>query len=184
MYLPQTRKALDLKIYMDTDEALRRYWKIRRDMGKRGYSREEITAQIEKRIPDAVRYIYPQKEFADIQITYFDSTLKDGLEQGHEVVLGLKLSISISIDLEEMLVNLERYGVSAGQRHCRDLKHQEIVFDGKELENKIIDFQKIAQQTIPQYVELFADRIYWENGIDGILQLFILVLISTKMREG
>ncbi len=182
LYLPQTRKALDLKIYMDTDETLRRLWKIQRDTGKRGYSSEEIIRQIEKRIPDAMQYIYPQKEFADLQITYFDSTLKDCFDAGHEVVLSLKLSISISIDIEEILMNLEQYAIIIRQNHCKDLKHQEIIFDGRDFTKQKIDYQQIAHDTIPQFDELFVDRIVWEDGIEGILQLFILAIISVKMR--
>lgn len=182
LYLPQMRKSLDLKIYMDTDEKLRQLWKIQRDTGKRGYGKKEIISQIEQRIPDAARYIYPQKEFADLCITYFDSTLNSRLEIEHEVLLSLKLSISISIDIEEMLVSLEPYGVTIRQNYCNDLKHQEIIFEGKYFQDKKIDYHLIAQQTIPQFDELFVDPIVWENGIDGLLQLFILVMISAKMR--
>lgn len=75
MYLPQARKNLDLKIYMDVNETLRRYWKIQRDIAHRGYSKETILKQIEDRIPDAVKYIYPQKKYADMIIQYYDKTL-------------------------------------------------------------------------------------------------------------
>ena len=61
LYLPQTRKNLDLKIYMDSDEKLRRFWKIQRDTSKRGYSKIAILKQIEDRMPDAVKYILSAK---------------------------------------------------------------------------------------------------------------------------
>ena len=68
MYLPQTRKYLDLKIYMDIDEQLRRYWKIQRDMKHRGYSEQKILQQVEERMQDAEKYIYPQRDYADMRI--------------------------------------------------------------------------------------------------------------------
>ena len=52
---------IDFKIYIDTDESLRRHWKILRDTKKRGYSTQKILEQIEARMVDAVKYIYPQK---------------------------------------------------------------------------------------------------------------------------
>ncbi len=182
LYLPQTRKALDLKIYMDTDETLRRFWKIQRDTGKRGYSADEIIRQIEKRIPDAQKYIYPQKEFADLRIIYFDKNLKDCFDVDHKVTLSLKLSISISINIEDILISLEQYGVRAEQRYCEDLKHQDIVFDGADLSYKNIDFSKISKECIAQFDDLFATKICWQENINGILQLFILVVISAKLR--
>jgi uridine kinase len=60
-YLPLMRRQLDLKIYMDPEENLRRFWKIERDTSTRGYSTDKILSQIEQRMPDAQKYIYPQK---------------------------------------------------------------------------------------------------------------------------
>lgn len=182
LYLPQTRKALDLKIYMDTDETLRRFWKIGRDTGKRGYTNEEIIRQIEKRIPDAEKYIYPQKEFADLNVRYFDQTLTDCCDLNHEVCMSLELSVDISVDVEPVVVDLLRCGVKVEHTYCDDLKHQTIAFDGATLAGKEIDFQQIATDHIEQFEELFPHKIAWENSISGLLQLFILVIICAKMR--
>ena len=65
---------------------LRCYWKLGRDQGDRGHGREEVMTQIEKRRVDAEKYIYPQKQYADLVIRYFDEGLaqdgsrKDGKE--------------------------------------------------------------------------------------------------------
>ena len=40
-YLPKLRKNIDLKIYIDTDDKLRRHWKIIRDTKQRGYNLEK-----------------------------------------------------------------------------------------------------------------------------------------------
>ena len=61
LYLPQMRRNTDLRVYLDTDENLRRYWKIQRDTKSRGYSKEKVLKQILERLPDARKYIYPQK---------------------------------------------------------------------------------------------------------------------------
>ena len=45
----------DLKIYVNTQEELREHWKVKRDIQKRGYTREQVLAQIELRKPDASR---------------------------------------------------------------------------------------------------------------------------------
>ncbi|MBE3595420.1 MAG: phosphoribulokinase [Hydrogenibacillus sp.] len=71
LYLEKLREALDLKIYFDTDTRLRVRWKVRRDAATRGYTEDEVLAEIERRKPDVERYIEPQKAFADIVIKYF-----------------------------------------------------------------------------------------------------------------
>ncbi|CAB1129191.1 Phosphoribulokinase [Candidatus Hydrogenisulfobacillus filiaventi] len=70
LYLERLRDALDLRIYFDTDTELRVQWKVRRDSGARGYTPEEVMAEIERRRPDVEHYIEPQKAFADIVIHY------------------------------------------------------------------------------------------------------------------
>jgi len=61
----------DLSIYMDTDEDLKTQWKIERDTKKRGYTKEKILEQINKRKNDYKLYIEPQKEKSDIIVNFF-----------------------------------------------------------------------------------------------------------------
>ena len=56
------RNIVDLKIYMDTQECLRLYWKITRDMKLRNYNKEKIVEQINKRSSDFNKYILQQKK--------------------------------------------------------------------------------------------------------------------------
>src|SRR6185369_9077383 len=49
---------------------LRIKWKLHRDTTKRGYTREEVLAQLERRREDAPKYMHPQRTFADIVIHF------------------------------------------------------------------------------------------------------------------
>ena len=62
-YLPVQRKICDLKIFLDTQEELRKLWKIKRDTQNRGYSIEEVLSQIKSRSKDSLMHIIPQKKF-------------------------------------------------------------------------------------------------------------------------
>jgi phosphoribulokinase len=64
------RDCYDVKIFLDPDEDLRIRWKIHRDTTKRGYQREEVLAQLERRREDAPKYMHPQRTFADIVIHF------------------------------------------------------------------------------------------------------------------
>ena len=64
-------KIINLKIYMDTDDNLKIPWKITRDIKTRGYSMDHILKQIESRKQDLEKYILPQRENADIIISFY-----------------------------------------------------------------------------------------------------------------
>ena len=183
LYLPQLRKELDLKIFMDTDQELRKYWKIQRDTTERGYSKEKIVSQIEKRLPDAEKYIYPQREYADIIITYFDKNLTDCFQENYEVVLSVKVSLDINLNLEPMLSCFREREVEPEYLLKEDFIHQEIVFDGAELARSDIDFAEIAESNIPQYEDFFTYYPVWGTGVEGVVQLLLLFVISSKMRR-
>jgi len=184
LYLPQTRKNMDLGIYMDVDETLRRYWKIQRDITNRGYSKEKILRQIEDRVSDAERYIYPQKKYADMVIRYYDKTLKDCTENNHEVKLSVCITISAAINIEPLVKELTRYGVNVTYDYSEDLQMQVIDLSAEKLGGGMrISVEKIADKIIPQIEEITREGLGEEKGIDGILKLFLLLLISNKMRE-
>jgi len=60
----------NLSIYMDTNEDLKKKWKISRDVSKRGYTEEKVLKQIEYRKEDYYKFIYPQREISDIIINF------------------------------------------------------------------------------------------------------------------
>ena len=183
LYLPQLRKELDLKIYMNTEEKLRKFWKIQRDIGKRGYTKESIMDQIEKRRIDAEKYIYPQKNYADIVITYFDKTLTNCYDEMHIVKLSVKIDFSIDVDVDDFVDEFMRHGVSVEHIFDEDLLHQSLIFDSEQMNDHIVDYADIAEKCIPQYEDFFTYSTEWRNqDVEGIIQLILLYMISVKMR--
>jgi phosphoribulokinase len=69
-YNKKMRDAFDVKIYLDPQEELRVEWKFKRDTIKRGYTREEVQASLDKRTEVSQKYIRPQRAFADIVINF------------------------------------------------------------------------------------------------------------------
>ena len=70
-YTPTLRSFYDIKVYLGPDEDLRKQWKIKRDTAKRGYTEEQVLADIEKREPDSAAFIRPQRENSDIIIHFY-----------------------------------------------------------------------------------------------------------------
>jgi uridine kinase len=71
LYRDELRSFLDIKIFIDVDTNLKKYWKIRRDVVERGYSIKDVDTIFNKRLQDYNEYILPQKEYADIIIRYY-----------------------------------------------------------------------------------------------------------------
>ena len=184
LYLPQTRKNLDLKIYMDSDEKLRRFWKIQRDTSKRGYSKIAILKQIEDRMPDAVKYIYPQKEYADMIVHFYDKTLADCMVEEHEVKMSVFITISAAINVEPLIDELRLNGLSIRYDYTEDLQKQIVDIDANDLEQMKLPVEKIANSIIPQLDEITRENLDkdYPNGKDAVIILFLLLMISGKMK--
>jgi phosphoribulokinase len=65
------RQFYDVKVYLDPDERMRRFWKIRRDVAKRGYTPEQVQAQLDRREHDSLQFIRPQRQYADIVVNFY-----------------------------------------------------------------------------------------------------------------
>lgn len=64
------RQFYDVKVFLDPPEDLRTIWKIKRDTSKRGYTAEQVRAEMKKREMDTLQYIRPQREHADIVVHF------------------------------------------------------------------------------------------------------------------
>ena len=64
------RDCYDVKIYLDPEEELRVKWKLHRDTTIRGYTREEVLAQLGRREGHSANFVHPQRTFADIVIRF------------------------------------------------------------------------------------------------------------------
>ncbi len=175
-YLPKLRKIIDLKIYLDTDEKIRRHWKIIRDTEKRGYSHEKIIEQIEARIPDTEKFIYPQKKYADLIINFFsinEFTLGNASEK---IDLGLRITLNANIPIEDILAGLN---CNYSWDYNDDLESQFIEL----VEVPKADFKQVAFESIENINEVIAPNSNWSTGYEGLIQLISLKMICENLKE-
>lgn len=64
------RACFDVAVYLDPDDALRRRWKLDRDVRQRGYSEQEVLDELARRDGDAGSYIATQRQHADIVVRF------------------------------------------------------------------------------------------------------------------
>jgi phosphoribulokinase len=77
-----TRACFDLSVYLDPPEEIRRSWKVRRDVRERGYTEEQVLADLDKREPDSAAFIRPQRKWADIVVRFAPIEERGEAERG------------------------------------------------------------------------------------------------------
>ncbi|HVM02873.1 MAG TPA: phosphoribulokinase [Acidimicrobiales bacterium] len=65
-----SRACFDVGVYLDPPEEIRYAWKIKRDTTKRGYTEEQVRADLDKREPESAEFIRPQRAHADIVVRF------------------------------------------------------------------------------------------------------------------
>jgi uridine kinase/Gpi18-like mannosyltransferase len=180
-YLPKARKLMDVKVYVDTDEALRRHWKILRDKEKRGYTKEQVLANLETRAADREKYILPQKNMADICFRYFtDSKFSLGdVDAQYDIKLQVMMSANINLEgLYNCLTSIST--LQYGYDYSDDLHNQLIVFSGDITAEEVA---RVANTIVANKEELIDQEPIWESGLRGLRQLILLLVISHHLKE-
>lgn len=67
----EARDCFDVKVYLAPPESLRAQWKVKRDTLKRGYTADQVLAELEKREPDSDQFIRPQRQWADVVVSFY-----------------------------------------------------------------------------------------------------------------
>ena len=171
----------DMRIFLAMDERLRRFLKIRRDVTVRGHPLEKVISSIQKRLPDAARFIHPQREKAGLVLTLEavrPSQLADLETDPADIPLRLRAFSRRAEDftrLGEILLSVcgcyivERAGPSGGT---------ELVIEG---EPSAADIAVAARHISPMLAEYLALYPVWRGGANGLIQLVVLEHLSRIM---
>jgi phosphoribulokinase len=69
-HLPEMRDVFDVRVFLAPPEDLRRRWKVRRDCSRRGYTTDQVLAELDRREPDSEAFIRPQRRHADMLVSF------------------------------------------------------------------------------------------------------------------
>lgn len=126
------RDCYDVKVYLDPDENLRVRWKVQRDMAKRGYTREQVLASLEKRRSDSPAYIHPQRTFADLVVNFYPPDDRMQESGSHLSVRHILRPTLPHPDLTPVLVPGAHAGIHLHLARDRDGKPVDVVeIDGR-----------------------------------------------------
>ncbi|HWL82927.1 MAG TPA: phosphoribulokinase/uridine kinase [Roseomonas sp.] len=179
LYPIALRERLDVAIYLDMDESLRRFFKLRRDVLQRGHSQEKVLASIERRVPDFQDFVQPQREHADVVFSLLPADPATIEDPGYLGPVPLKLRVQMrratNLDrLARYLIALCGAQVDVSQASSQGLA--ELVVDGTDVQPEDIDMT--ARQLVPELEELLARNPTWQAGMTGMMQLIVLLQLA------
>jgi phosphoribulokinase len=89
-YLPEMCEVYDVRVFLNPPEDLRRRWKVQRDCSRRGYTTDEVLAELDRREPDSEAFIRPQRRYADMLVSFMPP---DGSAQQDQMHLDAELTL-------------------------------------------------------------------------------------------
>lgn len=183
LYLPIMREWYNLKIYLDIDEGLRRYFKIQRDVNQRGHTLERVLNSFDKREPDSERFIRSQAVHADLLLSLqpIHPRMLEGIDDKHP--LRLKLTVRTRNGLNEQSLNRVLVGV------CGLHVDIDVAADGAQVqmiiegETSAADIALAAEMLCPRTLEFLDTHPRWEDGMAGLMQLITLSHINQALTK-
>ncbi len=175
LYDPAVVERCDVRIFLDMDEGLRRYLKVRRDVHDRGHAPDRVLVAIDRRQADRERFILPQAASADLVFTLqplHPAHVEDFSVESKLVRLKLRVSIRRGTPFEDLVrILVGVCGLHVEVVLVEHSDHTEITLEG---EVDAEDVEMAAHKLVLHLDELLALHPVWQGGPAGIMQLFVL----------
>jgi phosphoribulokinase len=159
---PVMLQFYDVKVFLDPPQDLRRVWKIKRDTTKRGYTTEQVLAELERRESDSREFIRPQRESADIVVRFYPAGEGSPEAVGHNLNVRLVLRPTIPHPDLGYLVNSQDnpptgVRLNLGRDEGRPADFLEI--DGDVAARHAADLEKAIWQHLPDLHPVGDDQM-------------------------
>lgn len=176
------RESYNLSIYLDMEERLREYFKIKRDMFQRGYTRAQVQKSIERRKSDAKKFIKPQKHYADLILSI--RAVNDNFSFENYSTRTPRLALSVETRSTDKMISLHRKLVGlCGLQVDVTLESQdgriEMLIEGEVLSE---DIAEVVEKICPDVMEFLDRNKKFHNGALGLMQLVTICHIDTLMK--
>jgi phosphoribulokinase len=145
------RDAYDVKAYLAPPESLRTAWKIKRDTAKRGYTEDQVLEQLRMRESDSEEFIRPQRQWADLVVSFYPG---DNAENS-DLLLNVRLVLRPTIphpDLSHLLQPKSNHLDSAIRLDLdRDMgKPVDVLeIDGHATQQQVMELERILCNEVP-----------------------------------
>ncbi|MBF2001460.1 MAG: phosphoribulokinase [Synechococcales cyanobacterium M58_A2018_015] len=146
------RDSYDVKVFLAPPEDLRTAWKIKRDTRKRGYTEAEVLEQMRKRENDSEAYIRPQRQWADVVVTFYPPNGGSGKD---DLLLNARLVLRPTIPHPELSHILDSNGNHLGSAIRLELgrdmgKPVDVLeIDGQATSEQVKELERVLCNEIP-----------------------------------
>jgi phosphoribulokinase len=87
-YTTEMRESYDVRVFLAPPEEVRRQWKVQRDCSRRGYTTDQVLAELDRREPDSEAFIRPQRRYADIVVAFAPGESEEADQLDAQLILG------------------------------------------------------------------------------------------------
>jgi phosphoribulokinase len=184
-FTERLRCLIDFKIFVDPSRSVKRLWKVRRDVGERGYQPAQVMAEILEREPDYKLYVDIQKIYAEIVVKIQDSRFHPSLLDAGpapdwysvrliQQMLDQPVSkVDLAIDLSKILRSSEHeFSIEFQRDDYYGKKVGIITSDGEIHQSMIADLEKKLGDSLGTYAVISDRREQYVNAI-GLSQLIL-----------
>ena len=185
LYLNSLRSLINLKIFIEMDFELRKFFKLKRDIKKRNHKMVDILKKIEYIKNDGKKFIDTQKKFCDIlfRIDPVNSNFKavhSFKNKSHpKLLLSVITKNSIyELKLAKLLRNVSN--LLAETELTEELGVLKLkVFD----EIKKDDIKQAYKTICKSSSDFLSLEAEWENGISGLMQLIVMINLDLTLEK-
>ena len=183
LWSPALLRLFDVRVFMDMDEDLRRFLKVKRDVGVRGQSLEKVIDSIERRTADGQRFIQPQARNADVVFRLeprHPSAIADTSRDLDTTLLRLIVVLSPGRTFDapaRLLTSL--CGMQVIEAPQED-GWTEVLIEG---EPTAPDIAAAARRLAPEMLDFLAIKPAWRPGLSGVMQLVVLNELDRSRRR-
>lgn len=177
--IPNHQILTNLRIFIDTSNNLKLFFKLRRDVNERNHKIEKVLASIESRRPDFKKYIQPQSDYADIifrldTINEIDPIQLISINKDPELKLEIRTKKFFSSDLLLRYINqLPNSSID------HEINHLGAIFTFTGSIDKSDLYYVALNLDIDQDIFRLNENSF-ENDTLGIMQLFTILFLNEK----
>jgi phosphoribulokinase len=167
LYTERLRSQIDFKIFVDPSRSVKRLWKIRRDVGERGYETGQVMAEILQREPDYKLYVDIQKIYAQIVIKIQDSRFHPSLLDSQSTLDWYSVRLIMEImehPVSEVSMNIDLSKILRRSEHEFSIEFQRDDYYGKRVGIMTMDGE-IHQSMISELEKKLGESL----GTDGMI---------------
>ncbi len=189
LFTEELREMIDLSIFVDPDPNVKYAWKIRRDVGERGHSRESVLEQIQRREPDFEKYVAFQRQYADYVIRIEESRVAPDQEPPAYSVSLLQAdpsacpltNVPFNLDLSRILPLADGpFGIEGGIVELDDRSRVSLRLDGY----LPYGFARSLEESIEAQTEICALPFFPGKQVSATDVIALLIAWQIICRQG